>query len=135
MRPPFFCCCCCFFFCALPPEAMMSGKFPAQKKLFDHPSASLGDQFATRFYTVVGIPFTRNRGPEIGPEIHCRRSLRCKSKTSNQQSLNPWSDICRAFSDFLFIFCINACQSLPTWGAHPSIERSIRFLSTFSFRS
>ena len=29
-----------------PPETMMSGKFPAQKILFDHPNVSLGDQFA-----------------------------------------------------------------------------------------
>jgi len=29
-----------------PPETMMSGKFLAQKNLFDHPRVSLGDQFA-----------------------------------------------------------------------------------------
>ena len=29
-----------------PPETMMGGKFRAQKNLFDHPSVSLGDQFA-----------------------------------------------------------------------------------------
>ena len=29
-----------------PLETMMSGKFPAQKILFDHPRVSLGDQFA-----------------------------------------------------------------------------------------
>ena len=43
--------------------------------------------------------------------------------------------MCCAFSNFLFIFCINACQSLSTRGAHPTIERSIRFLTTSSFWS
>ena len=48
-----------------------------------------------RFYTIihlpplVGMPFTRNRGPGI----HCRCNLRCKTKSSNQQSLSPWSNI------------------------------------------
>ena len=28
-----------------PPETMMSGKFPVQKILLDHPSVLLGDQF------------------------------------------------------------------------------------------
>ena len=33
------------------------------------------------------------------------------------------------------MFCITACQSLSTRGAHPTIERSIRFLTTSSFWS
>ena len=44
-------------------------------------------------------------------------------------------NICCAFSNFSFIFCINACQSLSTRGAHPTIERSMRFLTTSSFWS
>ena len=48
-----------------------------------------------RFHTIihppplVGMPFTRNRGPAF----HCRCNLRCKTKSSNQQSLSPWSNI------------------------------------------
>ena len=73
---------------------------------------------STRFYIIihmpllVGISFTRNRGPGI----HCRCNLRCKTKSSNQQSPSPW---CSAYSIF---FCINACQSLSTSGAHPASQ-------------
>ena len=47
------------------------------------------------FYTLihlpplVGIPSTRNRGQGI----HCRCNLRCKTKSSNQKSFRPWSNI------------------------------------------
>ena len=46
--------------------------------------------------------------------------------------------MCCAYCSVPYVFrffCINACQSLSTRGAHPTIERSIRFLSTFSFWS
>ena len=119
-----------------PPETMMSGKFPAQK-LFDHPSVSLGDEFAhgvlnKSLPALVRMPLASNRGPGI----HCRCNLRCKTKPSNQPSLSPWFKVeylfC-IFEIFVFIFCINACQSLSTRGAYPRLERSIRFLPTCVF--
>ena len=63
---------------------------------------------STRFYTIVllpplvGIPFTCNRGPRI----HSRCNLRCKTKSPNQQSLNPWSNIENLLCIFQFsVFC------------------------------
>ena len=69
-----------------PPETMMSGKFIAQKIVFDHPSVSLGDQFAP---LLVGMPVTRNSSPKIP----CRGNLRCKTKSSSQRSFSPWSNV------------------------------------------
>ena len=77
-----------------PSETMTSGKFAVQNIPFDHPSVSLGTSSAG-FYTLihlpplVGIPSTRKRGQGI----HCRCNLRCKTKSSNQKSFRPWSNI------------------------------------------
>ena len=78
-----------------PPETMTSGKFGAQKILFDYPSVLLGDQFAPEVLhnnslpALVRMPPTRNRGPGF----HCRCNLRCETKSSNQPSLSPWFKI------------------------------------------
>ena len=61
---------------------------------------------STRFYTIVllpplvgiPIPFTCNRGPRI----HSRCNLRCKTKSPNQQSLNPWFNIDNLLCIFQF---------------------------------
>ena len=111
---------------------------------------------STRFYTIiqlpllVGIPFTCSRGRRI----HSRCNPRCKTKSPNQQCFNPCSNIENLLGIFQggafvpthadekrgrekkrLIFCINLCQSFSTRGAHPTIERSIRFFTTSSCRS
>ena len=90
-----------------------------------------------RFYTIihlpplVGMPVTVIEAEDfIADAIFvAERNLPTDNLSVHGLSLN----ICFAFSSFLFIFCINACQSLSTRGAHPTIERSIQFLTTSSF--
>ena len=92
------------------------------------PAFRWATNWPARFYTIihlpplVGKPFTRNRGPGI----YCTGHLRCKTKFSNQHlSFHvPTLNICCAFPVFCSFFRINACQSLSTRGAHPTIERS-----------
>ena len=92
-----------------------------------------GGEIKRRFYTIillpplVGILFTRNGSQGI----YCRCNLRCRTTSFNQQFLCPWSNIAYLPCIFDFFFGINACQSLSTRGAHPTIERSIRFLTSF----
>ena len=45
------------------------------------------------------------------------------------------SNFCWAFPNLYQFLCTNACQSLSTRGAHPTIERSIPFLTIFNFWS
>ena len=78
---------------------------------------------SARFYTIihfpplVGIPFTRNRGPGI----HCRWNLRCKTKSSNQQSLSPWSIIKYLLCIFqFFVHFLHQCMPIIVHQGCPS---------------
>ena len=87
MRPP------CLTFGRLKPWWMEN--FLCKRFNLIIPAFRWATNSSARFYTIfhlpplVWIPFTRNRGPGI----HCRCNLRCKTKSSNQRSLSPWSNI------------------------------------------
>ena len=87
MRPP------CFTFGRLKPWWVEN--FLCKRFNLIIPAFPWATNSSARFYTVVhlpalvGIPFTRNRRPGI----HCRCNLRCETKSSNQQSLSPRSNI------------------------------------------
>ena len=117
-----------------PPETIMSGKFLAQKILFDHPSVySWATNLLARFYTIIHLrPLVGMHSLVIEAEelladaiFAAKRNLPTNNLSVHGLALN--------ISCALSHFCINARQSLSTRGTHPTIERNIRFLTTSRF--
>ena len=130
MRPP------CLTFGRLKPWWMEN--FLCTKFNLVIPAFRWATNSSARFYRIihlpslVGIPFTRSRGPGI----HCRCKLRCKTKSSNQQYLSPWSNIEYLLCIFqFFVHFLHQCmpiivhQGCPSnnWTKH-TVSHHLKFL-------
>ena len=74
-------------------------------------------------------------GIRVGRSKAGRLGLDLADGTPTLSELRFADNILLSVTRYLFILCLNACQSLSTRGAHPTIERDIRFLTTSSFGS